>query len=169
MKIIYSDHSPDDKKCFVIIKYWCTFVEMAFLMQRLFIEKTRMTPEIILSPDENIFRISGMSSPEDVRAMYYPVIEWIQIFVDDIIEGVVKVYSKDSPVKLHIDLQYFNSSSAKFLFDILTELKKLSAVNVPLVVEWFHDVEDIDMKEAGSDIAQLVGIDFQYIPKPKAQ
>ena len=142
---------------------------MALQMQKLFIEKTRTTPEIILSPDENIFSISGMSSPEDVRAMYYPVIEWIQIFVDDIIEGAVKVYGKDFPVKLHIDLQYFNSSSAKFLFDILTELKRLTNVNVPLVVEWLHDAEDIDMKEAGSDIAQLVGMEFMYVPKPKAQ
>jgi hypothetical protein len=140
---------------------------MALLMQKLFIEKTRTTPEIILSPDDNIFSISGMSSPEDVRAMYYPVIEWIQIFVDDIIEGGVKIYGKDSPVKLHIDLQYFNSSSAKFLFDILTEFKRLSVANVPLVVEWFHDEEDTDLKEAGADISQLVGKEFTFVAKPK--
>jgi len=138
-------------------------------MQKLFIEKTRTTPEIIFSPDENIFSISGMSSPEDVRAMYYPVIEWIQIFVDDVIEGGVKGYGKDSPVKLHIDLQYFNSSSAKFLFDIITELKRVSKANVPLVVEWLHDEEDTDLKEAGADISLLAGMEFIFVPKPKAQ
>ena len=142
---------------------------MALLMQKLFIEKTRTTPEIILSPDENIFSISGMSSPEDVRAMYYPVIEWIQIFVDDIIEGSVKVYGKEFPVKLNIDLQYFNSSSAKFLFDIITELKRLSAANVPLIVEWLHDEEDTDLKEAGADISLLVGMEFTFVAKPKEQ
>lgn len=138
-------------------------------MQKLFIEKTRTTPEIILSPDENIFSISGISSPEDVRAMYYPVIEWIQIFVDEIIEGTLKVYGKGFPVKLHIDLQYFNSSSAKFLFDILTELKRLAHANVPIVVEWFHDEEDNDLKEAGVDISQLVGMEFIFVAKPKKQ
>ena len=137
-------------------------------MQKLFIEKTRSTPEIILSPDENIFSISGMSSPEDVRAMYYPVIEWINIFVDDIIEGAVKAYSRDNPVRLHIDLSYFNSSSAKFLFDILTELKRLALANVPVVIVWLYENEDIEMKEAGVDLAELVGMEFMYVPKPKA-
>lgn len=142
---------------------------MALLMQKFYIEKTRTTPEIKFSPDENIFSISGISSPEDVRAIYYPVIEWTKIFVDDIIEGAVKVYSSENPVRLHIDLSYFNSSSAKFLFDIITELKRLSAANVPLVVEWFHDEEDTDLKEAGADISQLVGMEFIYVPKPKVQ
>jgi len=94
-------------------------------MQKLYIEPTSLTPEIKFSPDENIFVISGISSPEDVRALYYPVIDWIRTFVDDIMGGTVKVYHKDSPLKMHVDLSYFNSSSAKFLFDIFSELKRL--------------------------------------------
>jgi len=136
-------------------------------MHKLVIENTSTTPEIILSPDDNIFSITGTSSPEDVRAMYYPVIKWIRIFVDSIIEGSSKVYGEDSPVKLSIDLQYFNSSSAKFLLDIITELKKIIEVNVPFVVQWFHDEEDSDLKEAGADISLLVGMEFSFVPKPR--
>jgi hypothetical protein len=128
-----------------------------------------MTPEINFSPDENIFLISGVSSPEDVRALYYPVIEWIKIFVDDVIEGVVKVFNKESPVKLRIDLSYFNSSSAKFIYDILSELKRLNLSKIPVVVEWLHDPEDSDMKDAGADIALLVGMEFTFIAKPKKE
>jgi len=136
-------------------------------MQKLFIEPTDLTPLINFSPDENIFVISGISSPEDVRALYYPVIEWIRTFVDDITEGTVKVFHKDSPVRMHVDLSYFNSSSAKFLFDIFSELKRLKASEVPVVVEWLHEAEDIDMREAGSDIAELVEMEFTYIVKPR--
>jgi hypothetical protein len=136
-------------------------------MQKLFIEQTKSTPEINFSPDENIFSIRGLSSPEDVRALYYPVIEWIKIFVDDVIEGVVKFFNKETPVKFMIDLSYFNSSSAKFLFDILTELKRLRLANVPIIVNWMYEQEDTDMRDAGSDIAQLVGMEFTLIPKPK--
>jgi hypothetical protein len=136
-------------------------------MQKLFIEPTNLTPEINFSPDENKFFIRGVSSPEDVRALYYPVIEWIKIFVDDIIEGDVKSFHKDSPIRMHIDLSYFNSSSAKFLFDIFIELKRLKSSEVPVVVEWFYEDEDIDMKEAGSDIAELVEMEFTFITKPK--
>jgi hypothetical protein len=138
-------------------------------MQKLYIKPTDLTPEINFSPDENIFVIRGVSSPEDVRALYYPVIEWIKIFVDDIIEGTVKVFHKDSPVRMHIDLSYFNSSSAKFLFDIFTELKRLKSSEVPVVVEWLHEDEDLDMREAGSDIAELVEMEFTFVIKPKMQ
>jgi len=137
-----------------------------FQMQKLYFEPTDLTPEINFSPDENIFAIRGISSPEDVRALYYPVIDWIRTFVDDIIEGSVKVFHKDSPVRMHVDLSYFNSSSAKFLFDIFTELKRLKSSEVPVIVEWMYEAEDNDMKEAGSDIAGLVDMEFNYISKP---
>jgi hypothetical protein len=136
-------------------------------MQKLYFEPTDLTPEINFSPDENKFIIRGISSPEDVRALYYPVIEWIKIFIDDIIEGTVRVFNKNSPVRMHIDLSYFNSSSAKFLFDIFTELKRLKVSEVPVVVEWFYEDEDLDMREAGSDIAELVEMEFTFITKPK--
>lgn len=138
-------------------------------MQKLFIEPTELTPLINFSPDENIFILSGISSPEDVRALYYPVIDWVKTFVDYIIEGTVRVFHKGAPVRMQIDLSYFNSSSAKFLFDIFSELKRLKSSEVPVVVEWFHEAEDIDMKEAGSDIAELVEMEFTYIVKPKLQ
>lgn len=138
-------------------------------MQKLHIEPTGLTPEIKFAPDENIFSISGLSSPEDVRALYYPVIEWLKIFVDDIIAGTIRVFHKSSPVKMQVDLTYFNSSSAKFLFDIFTELKRLKSSEVPVIVEWLYEAEDIDMKEAGSDIAELVEMEFTYVVKPKMQ
>ncbi len=136
-------------------------------MQKLYIQQTLNTPEIKFSPDENIFLIRGTSSPEDVRALYYPVIEWVKIFIDDVLDGEYKINDKKTPIDFHIDLAYFNSSSAKFLFDILSELKRIPPETCPVVVKWYHDVEDIDMKDAGTDIATLVGMEFAYIPKPK--
>jgi hypothetical protein len=136
-------------------------------MNRLFIEKTDNTPEIIFSPDENIFIIRGNSAPEDVRAMYYPVIEWMKIFVDDVIEGEYKKFSPVNALKMQTDLEYFNSSSAKFYFDIFMELKRLSVNNIPVIVEWTYDEEDSDQKEAGLDISLLVEMEFVFIPKKR--
>jgi hypothetical protein len=136
-------------------------------MQKFYIQSTPTTPEIHFSPDENIFFIRGTSSPEDVRAMYYPVIEWIKNFINAVIEGNLNNFTSDSPLKFQADFDYFNSSSAKFLFDIFSELKRLSQSGIPVVVEWFHDEEDIDLKEAGCDIALLSGMEFTYVPKNK--
>jgi hypothetical protein len=136
-------------------------------MQRLYFEKTENTPEINFSPDENIFFIKGTSSPEDVRAIYYPVIEWLKIFIDDVIDGEYTNFSSEKALIMQTDLAYFNSSSAKFFYDIFAELKRLSENDVRVIVEWFYDEEDLDQKDAGSDIAAMVEMEFSFIPKIK--
>jgi len=136
-------------------------------MQKLFIEQTQNTPEINFSPEENVFLIQGKSSPEDVRELYYPVIEWIRIFLDDLLEGEYTNFNKETPLKFKVDMSYFNSSSAKFFYDIFSELKRVTSSDIPVIVEWCYDEEDNDMKEAGEDIAQLAEMKFTYIPKPR--
>jgi hypothetical protein len=135
-------------------------------MQKLHIQPTQTTPEILLSPKDNLFVIKGTSSPEDVRALYYPVTEWMKIFIDDILEGEIPRYSSSSPLKMTTDLNYFNSSSAKFLYDIFTELKRLPEAGIPVIIDWHYDHDDTDQKEAGADIALLVGMDFRFIENP---
>jgi hypothetical protein len=134
-------------------------------MQKLYIKPTNTTPEVNFLTVQNILLLRGVSSPEDVRAMYYPVIEWIVDFVNEILEGKDKIYTSDNPLKFKVDLIYLNSSSAKFLYDIFVELKKLIQRGIPVIVEWYYDEEDIDLKEGGMDIALLAGMDFTFIPK----
>ncbi len=134
-------------------------------MEKLLINKTAITPEIHLSPEDNTFYIRGTSSPEDVRALYYPVIEWVTTFCSEIIERNTYSYSNEKPLIFKADLDYFNSSSAKFLYDIFLEFKKLTTSGIPVVIEWHFEEEDIDLKEAGFDIATLAGMEFVYIPK----
>ena len=134
-------------------------------MQKLYINSGANTPEIHFSPDENIFLISGRSAPEDVRAIYYPVIQEIKNIVNDIIVGKYSIYTPENPLIFKVDLTYFNSSSTKFLYDILFELKRLPPSGIQVIVEWFYNDEDLDMKEAGNDIALLAEMEFTYIPK----
>jgi hypothetical protein len=136
-------------------------------MEKLTISPTSTTPEIKFSPGENIFYIRGLSAPEDVRALYYPVIEWITKFIDEIIsDGKEKsVYTLSSPLRFRIDLEYFNSSTAKFLYDIFMELQRFGNSGIPFTIEWIYDEDDPDLKEAGLDIASLAGMEFTYIPK----
>jgi len=134
-------------------------------MHKFYIGPTDNTPEIHLSPDENIFFIRGISSPEDVRSLYYPVNEWFKIYIDKIIEEKGTIFSPDNPLKLQIDLEYFNSSSAKFLFDIIMEIKRASLAEIPVIIEWYYDSADHDLRSAGSDIALLAEMEFTYIQK----
>lgn len=135
-------------------------------MEELIIEPERRTPSIRFSPNENVFYIRGTSSPEDVRKLYYPVIEWIKRFNEEILKSEIKTFNERNPLRFQFDLEYFNSSSAKFFFDMLMELKKLPLTGVPVSVEWYYDEEDADMKEAGVDFSNLIGMEFTFISKP---
>jgi hypothetical protein len=134
-------------------------------MEKLFISPTQTTPEVRFSVEDSIFRMSGTSRPEDVRAMYYPVIEWIKLLTDNILNGTINKFSAENPLKLQVDLLYFNSSSAKFLYDILSEFKRITTSGIPVIVEWFYEKDDADMLEAGNDISILVEMKFTYVPK----
>jgi hypothetical protein len=137
-------------------------------MQKLYFPPTPLSPEIYFSPEERIFFMRGISNPEDVRALYYPIIEWFSNYIDTLANENSNHYSIKSPLRFQVDLEYFNSSSAKFLYDIFLELKRLMATRIPVVVEWIYDEEDTDLKEAGSDIASLVEMEFTYVPKPSS-
>ncbi len=132
-------------------------------MKSLKIKATEYTPEIVLSPDENLFVISGRSSPEDVRGLYYPVIEWMEEYAFALKKE--NPYTEEKPLLLKFDLEYFNSSSAKFLFDIFNVLKELKEEGIPIDIEWYYEEEDVDLREAGEDMALLSSLPFRYCPK----
>ena len=134
-------------------------------MQKLFIKQARRTPSIMFSPDENVFYIRGTSSAESVHELYYPVVEWIIKFIEEMMTGENKIFNSKNPLRFQFDLSYFNSESAKFFFDILLELKKLPSAGIPVKIEWYFDKEDNDLKEAGVDFSDLVEMEFTFIPK----
>jgi len=134
-------------------------------MENLFIPSTPTTPEIRFSLEENIFSVSGKSMPEDVRELYSPAIDWIKQLADNLIDGKTKKFSAENPFRFQFDLKYFNSSSAKFLYDILIEVKRLHLSSIPVIVEWHYEVDDQDLLEAGNDLSILVKMEFTYMPE----
>jgi hypothetical protein len=134
-------------------------------MEKLLISPTDTTPQIFFSVEDNLFRISGTSRPEDVRAMYYPVIDWVKELSDNILNGNINSFSTQNPLRFQVDLLYFNSSSAKFLYDIFLELKRIVPSGISVIIEWHYEKDDLDMLEAGNDISLLAGMTFAFVPK----
>jgi len=87
-------------------------------MDKLHIKRTVDSPEILLDYTNNIYRIIGESRPESARKFYQPVFDWFELLFN-------KQYFLNNirSVELAFDLDYFNSTSAKVFFDLLTFLK----------------------------------------------
>jgi len=134
-------------------------------MENLFIASTLTTPEIRFFIKENNFRISGTSRPVDVRGFYYQVIDWLKELADEIISNKIVNFSKENPLRFQVEFLYFNSSSAKLLYDIFSELKRIHEAGIPVRVEWYYDKEDTDMLSAGQDFAILQEMEFVSVAK----
>ncbi|MCD6200758.1 MAG: DUF1987 domain-containing protein [Bacteroidales bacterium] len=132
-------------------------------MTPLIIEATSNAPEIFFDPDKRHFSISGVSRPEDVRSFYYPVLEWLDQFRLKEVETGHLSFGKDDPLNIHIKLKYFNSSSAKFLYDIFMSFGELSNTGQVVHIFWHYDAGDDDMLEAGEEMSEIAELPFEYV------
>jgi len=134
-------------------------------MEALICKQTTTTPSVEFNPENNVFEILGASRPEDVRQFFYPIMDWLKEFKEYLAGDGASLFSAENPLNFTAKLQYFNSSSAKFIFDIFGELKNLQDMDIPVKVYWYFDEDDEDMLDVGEEIAQLVGLDFQFIAR----
>ena len=133
-------------------------------MNKLHIEQTELTPEIVLDPGNKEFHIKGNSRPEDVRELYYPVIEWLAEYRHFLQNDGNSVYTEDDPLIVQFYLAYFNSSTAKFLYDIIHEIRNIKEDGVPVEVTWHYDEDDFDMYEAGKTYEASINIPTTLVP-----
>ena len=117
------------------------------------ISATEDTPNVILDHVNKVFEISGRSLPEDVVVFYQPVIHWLDELEKNPIENL----------ELSIKLEYFNTASSKLILDILLKLEEIFQNGTPLKVKWYFLSTDSDMKEAGEEYSEIVGLPFEII------
>ena len=134
-------------------------------MDNFYIAPTAFSPEIKFSPQESTFIIKGSSRPEDVRELFDPALEWLSGYLESIKEGHPHQYTGNNPLIFQFDMEYFNSSSAKFFYDFIIMIKRFRSAGIPVSIVWYYDPEDTDMKEAGEDLSILSGMEFIYIRK----
>ncbi len=133
------------------------------IMDSLIIKSTDDSPEVNFDPIVNILSISGESRPENAGKFYTPVIDWLIKF-----EGILywrKNEMKDntSTVVFKFKLDYFNSTSAKHIMDILLVLKKYIEQGYKVTVEWHYDKHSEDMQDSGNEFSKMVGVDFSFV------
>ncbi|HRN41549.1 MAG TPA: DUF1987 domain-containing protein [Vicingus sp.] len=126
--------------------------------------KTDNTPLIKLDNTKHVLEFEGDSRPENVQKFFLPIMEWLDNY-DKYIYYLKDVNENQLfDINCNFKLEYFNSSSAKYIMDILIFLGKISKTHqVKLNVNWYYDSIDEDMLDAGKEFEKVVGISFNYI------
>ncbi len=136
-------------------------------MEALKLEKTDNTPEVILDHRQEELRIRGESRPEDTGEFYKPVLEWLENY-KNFLYWVGKEQKDDEKTELSIDFEfdYFNSTSAKYIMDIINKIKEINAEcpEVNIQVNWHYEKPDEDMLDAGEEFQEMSGLSFNFKP-----
>ena len=129
-------------------------------MKNLIIDKTDNTPIVNFDVENDMFLISGDSRPENVKLFFEPLLTWIEDYKVEI-----KPNRKQRTVNASFRLEYFNSSSAKYIVEIIKSINQIELINLNMVViiNWFYNAGDEDMKESGEEISSLINIRMNLI------
>jgi hypothetical protein len=121
-------------------------------MNELRIISTQSTPEIILTPG-GTFKIKGRSIHEKITEFYIPVSNWLEEYVKD-------------PADLtcvDIDLEYFNSSTAKVMINLLQMISQVQFKHKKFIINWYYEEGDDDVLEKGEYFSSILKMPFNFI------
>ena len=122
-------------------------------MEKIRIEATDVSPEVIFDIEANNFILRGKSVVTEVDSFYSPLIDWLDKAKGNISGRVDFVF----------DLEYFNIFSSKRILFMLYRLSDLRQSGADVNVIWHFSMEDDDMKEVGEDFACMVNLPFEFI------
>jgi len=122
-------------------------------MDNLIIEGSKQTPEINFDVASGVLSISGRSIPENTFEFFNPVLNWLDEYA---LEAPDKVVAK-------INLEYFNTSSSKYILEILKRLKGILKDGKEVLVQWYYEEDDEEMMETGEDYEDVSGLAFEII------
>lgn len=117
-------------------------------MKDLIIKETEKTPSVALSTN-GVLKIEGRSIPEDAAKFFKPLLDWTKDFTAN-------------DIRVDIKLEYFNTSSSKFILEMLRLLEN-NPNNSNILVNWFYEEGDLDVLESGQYFESIIGIPFKYI------
>jgi len=120
-------------------------------MQKIEKIKTVDTPYILLDKENNKFEISGRSLPEDSFGFYSPIHKWLEEYVN----------SPNQSTEMVMHLEYFNSSSARNIVEMLFILEKIKGSDGEVKVTWLYSKDDDVMMGRGEEIASVVELPFE--------
>lgn len=122
-------------------------------MENLFIEEDNYSPRISLNYATGTCEIRGDSHMEQPRLFYKSVIYWFNKFTS----------SKKRNLQVDFLLKYYNTGSARVLFEIFSLLEKSPS---PVAVNWYAENRDTDMVDEGHSFKEdFPKINFNVIVK----
>ena len=110
-------------------------------------EELKNCPGITYYPDSDKLELVGRSIPENPELIFRRLDEWITVHFD-----------KNSTLNVSIQLEYINSGSSKYLYEILKRLTGFVKSGKKVEIKWLYEEDDEAMLELGEHYRDSAGI-----------
>ncbi len=125
------------------------------MLEPILIQQTSDTPKVELDMEKGVFLFEGKSLPEDVFKFYTPVQQWFSEYVSQ----------ANNQTEIVFNLDYFNSSSARFIVKILIGLEPLCEEGKNVHVTWYYSQDDELMYDRGVELKSVLKLPFDVVLK----
>jgi hypothetical protein len=120
-----------------------------------FISATNRSPEVDFRFTENRLSLKGEAYPEDAASFFGPLLRALARYCEA---------TPGQAVVVDFHLDYFNTSSAKALMNMIQMLESAAQAGAQVDLRWHYQKDDEVMREFGEDFAtELEHVNFQLI------
>ena len=120
-------------------------------MEKLVIqEELKNCPGIVYYFENNTLEVTGRSIPENPELIFRRLDEWI-----------TEHFNKNQALLVNIKLEYINSGSSKYLYEILKKLTGYVRSGKKVKMKWLYEEDDEAMLELGEHYRDSAGIPLE--------
>ncbi|MFN4854972.1 MAG: DUF1987 domain-containing protein [Bacteroidota bacterium] len=123
------------------------------VLNRFTTEATEDSPGIVLDHEKGFIRFSGRSIPNDADKIYGPVIFWMKQYITQPAQLTT----------LECELDYFNTSSQKYLADVFKMVNRLYLDGKAVQCIWMYRDDDEDMMHIGEQFEYLLDFKITFV------
>ena len=114
---------------------------------------TQKCPSVLLDPKNGIFELKGNSIPEDAGAFFKPIMERLEEY-----------FCSPYPLTIiNIALEYYNSSTSKWLLSLFQMLKDQDQKGNNVFIKWYYDDGDEESLAAAEDYSKMLNIPIRFL------
>jgi hypothetical protein len=113
-------------------------------------EELKNCPGIVYYPDINKLELVGRSIPENPELIFSRLEDWLTLH-----------FEKNSGLDVTIQLEYINSGSSKYLYEILKRLTGYGRSGKLVKMKWLYEEDDEGMLELGEHYRDTAGIPLE--------
>lgn len=109
-------------------------------------------PNVHFDGGSGSLRIIGRCMPEDAKGFFKPLMEWLLVYKEAAADAT----------HLHINLEYFNTSSSKCMLDLMKMVQSIDhEEKTKSYITWCYVEEDEDMLEVGENYQAMITVPFE--------